>query len=137
MMRKEILTGEKRMRRLETNLSGPVGSPEALEQAQAQAHRSPREQARRQRERERIQARRERRVTYDLPPALRRRVQALSEELRIPASQLAALALGRFLNEYAGGAVDLGAYKVPSHSPRYEWNLELPGEIVKGKRKGG
>ena len=112
---------------------------DAMEQSQAQAHRSPREQARVKRERARIQARRASRVTYDLPPVLRRRVQALSEELRIPASQLAALALGRFLNEYAGGGVDLGLYKQPSRSPRYEWNLKLPGEIVKGRRvkKGG
>lgn len=108
---------------------------DALEQGQAQAHRSPRELARRERERARMQARREQRVTYDLPPVLRRRVQALSEELRIPASQLAALALGRFLNEYAAGAVDLGAYKQPSLSPRYEWNLKLPAEIVRGKRR--
>ena len=107
---------------------------DALEQGQARAHRSPREQARIERERARIQARRANRVTYDLPPVLRRRVQALSEELRIPASQLAALALGRFLNDYAGGGVDLGTYKEPSRSPRYEWNLKLPGEIVRGKR---
>jgi len=108
---------------------------ESLESSQAQAHRSPREQARRQRERARIQARREQRVTYDLPPVLRQRVQALSEELHIPASQLAALALGRFLNDYASGAVDLGAYKQPSLSPRYEWNLKLPNDIVHGKRR--
>ena len=111
----------------------PASRVDALEQGQARAHRSPREQARIERERARIQARRASRVTYDLPPVLRRRVQALSEELRIPASQLAALALGRFLNDYAGGGVDLGVYKEPSLSPRYEWNLKLPGEIVRGK----
>lgn len=112
-----------------------AGRLEILESSQAQAHRSPREQARRLRERERIQARREQRVTYDLPPILRQRVQALSEELHIPASQLAALALGRFLNDFASGGVDLGAYKQPSLSPRYEWNLKLPNEIVHGKRR--
>jgi len=115
-------------------LPAPANLLDSLEQGQAQAHRSPREQARVARERARIRARREQRVTYDLPPVLRRRVQALSEELHIPASQLAALALGRFLNEYASGGVDLGAYKQPSRSPRYEWNLKLPGEIVGGKR---
>jgi hypothetical protein len=107
---------------------------EMLERSQAQAHRSPDEQARRQRERDRMQARRAHRVTYDLPPVLRRRVQALSEELRIPASQLAALALGRFLNDYAAGTIDLGVYKEPSLSPRYDWNLRLPNEVVVGKR---
>ncbi len=113
------------------------GKLETLEQTQAQAHRTPREQAQRQREQEQTQARRERRVTYDLPPLLRRRLQFLSEELRIPASQLAALAIGRFLNDYIAGAVDLGAYKQPSRSPRYDWNLRLPNEIVHGRRKKG
>lgn len=113
------------------------GKLETLEQAQAQAHRTSREQAHRQREQARTQSRRERRVTYDLPPLLRRRLQALSEELRIPASQLAALAIGRFLNDHAIGAVDLGVYKQPSRSPRYDWNLRLPNEIVHGRRKKG
>ncbi|GAP16087.1 hypothetical protein LARV_03883 [Longilinea arvoryzae] len=108
---------------------------EALERIQAQAHLTPREQARRRREREHTRARREQRVTYDLPPVLRRRLQALGEELRIPASQLAALAIGRFLNDYTAGAVDLGAYKQPSRSPRYDWNLHLPNEIIRGRRK--
>lgn len=117
------------------NPSVSAGRLENLETSQALAHRSPREQARRQRERARIQARREQRVTYDLPPVLRQRLQALGEELRIPASQLAALALGRFLNDYASGGVDLGIYKQPSLSPRYEWNLKLPNEIVQGKRR--
>ena len=112
-----------------------AGRLENLETSQAQAHRSPREQARRQREHERMQARCEQRVTYDLPPVLRQRVQALGEELHIPASQLAALALGRFLNDFASGGVDLGAYKQPSLSPRYEWNLKLPNDIVHGKRR--
>lgn len=108
---------------------------EALEQSQAQAHRTPHEQDRRRRDRARTLARREQRVTYDLPPMLRRRLQALGEDLRIPASQLAALAIGRFLNDYAAGAVDLGAYKQPSRSPRYDWNLRLPNEIIHGRRR--
>jgi len=123
------------MKTIQKSPSVSAGGLENLESSQAQAHRSPREQARRQRERARTQARREQRVTYDLPPVLRQRLQALGEELRIPASQLAALALGRFLNDYAGGGVDLGAYKQPSLSPRYEWNLKLPNDVVHGKRR--
>lgn len=124
-----ILTAEN------TSMSDLTQKIERLEQTQAEAHLPPQEQARRRRERERTRARREQRVTYDLPPVLRQRLQALGEELRIPASQLAALAIGRFLNEYAAGAVDLGVYKQPSRSPRYEWNLHLPNEIVHGRRK--
>ncbi len=85
-----------------------------------------RRQAKMKRERERMQARRERRVTYDLPPELRERLNQLSSELRIPASQLAALAIMRFVSDWETGSIDLPQYKRPSLSPRYDWNLELP-----------
>ena len=85
-----------------------------------------RRQAKMKRERERIQARRARRVTYDLPPELRERLNQLSGELRIPASQLAALAIFRFLGDWETEQIDLSLYKRPSLSPRYDWNLELP-----------
>ena len=85
-----------------------------------------RRQAKMKRERERIQARRARRVTYDLPPELRERLNQLSSELRIPASQLAALAIVRFLSDWETENIDLPQYKRPSLSPRYDWNLELP-----------
>ena len=69
------------------------------------------------------------------PPDLRESLRILSEELRIPASQLAALALIRFLKELKSGALDLGIYKKPSRSPRYDWNLELPENPMKMKKK--
>jgi len=78
------------------------------------------------RERAKIQARKPQRATYDLPPALRQRLKDLSDSLRVPASQLAALALLRFFADLDSGALDLGKYKTPSRSPRYDWNLELP-----------
>jgi len=79
-------------------------------------------------------ARREKRATYDLPPELRKSFQSLSEELRIPASQLVTLAMARFLKEYAEDGIDLGKYKKPSHSPRYDWILELPDSLIKIKK---
>jgi len=85
-----------------------------------------RRQAKMKRERARMQARRARRVTYDLPPELRERLNQLSSELRIPASQLAALAILRFLSDWETESIDLPQYKRPSLSPRYDWNLELP-----------
>jgi len=77
------------------------------------------------RERAKIQSRRDQRVTYDLPPSIREGIRLLAEELRLPASQLATLALARFLREYQNGQIDLGVYKQPSRSPRYDWNLGL------------
>jgi hypothetical protein len=83
------------------------------------------------RERAKIEARRDFRVTYDLPQALRDSVRDLAEEQGVPASQLAALALLRFMDDYKKGQVDLDALKEPSHSPRYDWNLNLPSGSVK------
>ncbi len=90
----------------------------------------PREMARAAREREKIRARRPSRVTYDLPPDLRQRISALAEERGLPASQLVTLALLRFLKEFQAGAVALEPYQHPSRSPRYQWNLVYPDELL-------
>lgn len=82
------------------------------------------------REVDKIRARRELRVTYDLPPELRQRVKELADVQRLPASQLATLALLRFLKDYEAGEVQLGDYKQPSRSPRYDWNLVFPEDLL-------
>ena len=56
----------------------------------------PKDGLRAQREQAMMVVRKASRVTYDLPPDLRISLRILSEELCIPASQLAALALIRF-----------------------------------------
>ncbi len=86
--------------------------------------------ARTAREREKIRARRPARVTYDLPPDLRKRIKALAAERELPASQLVTLALLRFLKDYQAGAAPLEPYQQPSRSPRYEWNLVYPDELL-------
>jgi hypothetical protein len=45
------------------------------------------------------------------------------------------LALARFMNEYTDGQIDIGKYKQPSRSPRYDWNLVFPEELLNGNRK--
>jgi hypothetical protein len=82
------------------------------------------------REAEKIRARRELRVTYDIPASLRQRIKELAEEQRVPASQLVTLALLRFLKAYDRGEVHLGRYKQPSQSPRYDWNLIFPVDLL-------
>ena len=107
-----------------------------MQQKQAEQQLPRHEREKLARERAKIQSRREQRVTYDLPPAIREGIRLLAEELRLPASQLATLALARFLREYQNGQIDLGVYKQPSRSPRYDWNLVFPEEwIVPSKRK--
>ncbi len=59
----------------------------------------------------------------------------LAETERLPASQLVTLALARFLLDLTGGAVDLAPLKQPSRSPRYDWNLVLPEELLPAEPK--
>jgi hypothetical protein len=99
---------------------------EGMEQRQLESQLPRREREKKSRERAKINARRERRATYDLPPLVRNRIMELSEQLSIPASQLVTLALTRFLSDYDLEKIDLSIYKRPSRSPRYEWNLVLP-----------
>lgn len=106
-----------------------------MEKRQTESQLPRKERERLARERSKIQARREQRATYDLPPSLRESVRLLSEELKIPASQLVTLALARFLNDYENETLDLGKYKQPSRSPRYDWNLVFPEELVPTVKK--
>ena len=108
-----------------------------MQQRQAESQMPRKERERLGKERAKIQSRREQRATYDLPPSLREEVMALSEELRIPASQLVTLALARFFSDYHNGSIDLGIYKQPSRSPRYDWNLVFPDELIRLKKKKG
>jgi hypothetical protein len=94
-----------------------------------------RAQRRKTREQEKIRARKAQRVTYDLPPELRQRVKALAEEQRLPASQLVTLALLRLLADHQAGRLVLSRYKRPSRSPRYDWNLEYPQDLLLGLKK--
>ncbi|NMC35164.1 MAG: hypothetical protein GYA36_22295 [Veillonellaceae bacterium] len=107
-----------------------------MEQRQAEAALPRKERERISRERAKIQSRRDQRATYDLPPSLREMVRDLAEDLRLPASQLVTLALVRFLSDYANGLIDLGKYKQPSRSPRYDWNLVFPEALFPKRKKG-
>ncbi len=101
-----------------------------MEQRQSEAALPRRQREKKARERAKIQARRDQRATYDLPPAIREKIKDLSEEQRVPASQIVTLALGRFLQDLEQGRVDLNDFKKPSRSPRYDWNLDLPADLV-------
>jgi DNA-binding transcriptional LysR family regulator len=101
-----------------------------MEQKQVESQMSRSERRKRNRERAKIAARRDARVTYDLPPALRQHMKKMAEKEHLPASQLVTLALIRFLEDVKQGEIDLGVYKEPSESPRYDWNLVIPEEML-------
>lgn len=110
-----------------------------MEQRQAEQLLPRKERERLVKQRLKIQARREQRVTYDVPPVIREELSQLARDLGIPASQLATLALARFMADYHENRIDLDEYKQPSRSPRYDWNLVFPETVVpiKTKKKGG
>ena len=101
-----------------------------MDQKQADSMLPRRQREKKARERAKIEARRDQRATYDLPPQVRAKIKDLAEELRLPASQLVALALARFLKEYEAERIDLAPMKHPSNSPRYDWNLVLPEDLL-------
>ncbi len=111
-----------------------------LERQRSDAALPRKEREKKARERAKIQSRRDARATYDLPPALREKIKGLAEDQRVPASQLVTLALARFISDLESGKIDLSDYKSPSRSPRYDWNLEFPPEVLgiaKPKHKKG
>ena len=104
---------------------------EGMEQRQNEAMLPRKQREKKARERARIQARREQRATYDLPPVVRERIKKLAEQNSLPISQLVTLSLLRFFEDYASGSIDLGEYKKPSRSPKYDWVLVLDDELKK------
>ena len=101
-----------------------------MEQRQSEAALPRREREKKARERAKIEARRDQRATYDLPPGIRQQIKNLAEEQRVPASQVVTLALGLFLRDLAAGQVDIHSLKRPSRSPRYDWNLDIPADLI-------
>ncbi len=97
-----------------------------MENKQAEARLPRKQREKKAKERAKIRARKDHRVTYDLPPELKQSIFELAESLSLPASQLVTLALHRFLKDYQEGIIDISKYKKPSKSPRYDWKLEFP-----------
>jgi hypothetical protein len=70
-------------------------------------------------------ARLERRVNWDLPVDLKKRIIALAEQHEVPTSQVAAFLLIEGLHHLETGEIDPDEYKILSNSPRYAANLDL------------
>jgi hypothetical protein len=99
-----------------------------MENKQAEARLPKKLREKKAKERAKIKARKDHRVTYDLPPELKQAIFDLAQSLSLPASQLVTLGLHRFLEDYQAGRIDISKFKKPSKSPRYDWKLEFPEE---------
>lgn len=86
---------------------------------------SKRERSKKIKEREKADARKGRRALYDLPPELIEGMRRLAEEHSTTASQLAALAIKRFLTDVNAGEIELRDYYLLSEGPRYERRIAL------------
>lgn len=115
------------------------------ERRQTEARLPHKQREKKKKEREKIRARRPFHTTYDIPQELRQRIKELAEYHGLPASQLATLGLLRFVEDMANRELDLTDHKVPSRSPRYDFNLVIPMEEFpatfgggrRGRRRGG
>lgn len=76
-------------------------------------------------EREKSEARKGRRALYDLSPELIEGMRTLAAEHSTTASQLAALAIKRFLSDVNTCEIDLRNYYLLSDGPRYERKIAL------------
>ena len=66
-------------------------------------------------------------ATFDLPLAMIERVREVAGQEDVAQSDIAALALDRFLGEYDRGDIDLESLKMPARSLKFAFRLELPG----------
>lgn len=64
------------------------------------------------------------RVNWDLP-LVKQAVVELAGEHGISASQVATLLLLHAIQDLEAGRLDLESRKIPSGSPKYEWNLDF------------
>ena len=95
-------------------------------QADRQLTKGERRKKARQQEKDRERKAEGTRFQIDLPKGIKALTLALADREHLPASQIIALALVRFLEDVDAGRVDLSEYKRPSKSPRYDWTLEIP-----------
>lgn len=77
------------------------------------------------RERNKAADRNGRRALYDLPPEMIQAIKQLAEANHTTASQVAALALHRFLEDIANERISLRDYRVLDPGPRYEYRVCL------------
>lgn len=106
-----------------------------MEEKQAESRLPKKEREKIAKERAKMRSRKDNRVTYDLPPEIKKQMANLAENMGVAASQLATFALIQFLQDYQNGEIDLSKYRVPSKSPRYEWKLVFPPSLLNSIKK--
>ena len=83
---------------------------------------------------EREKARARNRVMLDLPQEVEKRIKALAVKHECTISQIASLLIWQGVQDLDNGLLNPSAYKKPSRSPRYTWNLVFIEKFQNDKR---
>ncbi len=83
---------------------------------------------------EREKARARNRVMLDLPQEIEKKIKALAAKYECPVSQITALLIWQGVQDLDNGLLNPSAYKKPSNSPRYTWNLVFMERFRNDKR---
>jgi len=101
---------------------------EGVERKQEEAKLPRNKRRQKKKEREKAKARLPGRVNWDLPQNLKQQIISIAEKNKIPTSQVAAFLLNDGLKRLESEEIEFKSLMVPSTSPRYDWNIELPDE---------
>jgi hypothetical protein len=86
------------------------------------------QQAKRKKRRSEENRQKRPKATYDLPLSLIEAIKQISKTESVPRSDLAVLALVRFIESYKAGEIKLEPLKIPNDSLMFEWKLDLPDD---------
>jgi hypothetical protein len=102
---------------------------------QADARLPKLERSHKKKERERAQKRKPYRINLDLPLDLKKRLVTQAKFEGVPVSQLVAFLLYEPLHLLESKSISLWSYKIPSHCPKFECNLDLKRRAEEISRK--
>ena len=102
---------------------------------QAEARLPKVERSRKKKERERAQKSKPHCINLDLPLDLKKRLETQAQLEGVPVSQLVAFLLFEPLHLLEDKSISLWSYKIPSHCPKFECNLDLKRRAEEISRK--
>ncbi len=92
------------------------------------------EEERKRKAKEKAEARREQKMTIDIPANLKKEIQLISNKESVTASQVITFFLFEAVERYQKNEIGFWGYKHPSKSPRYSWNLVHPNDSKRNEK---
>lgn len=92
------------------------------------------EEERKRKAKEKAEARREQKMTIDIPANLKKEIQLISNKEGVTISQVITFFLFEAVERYQKNEIGFWGYKHPSKSPRYSWNLVHPNDSERNEK---